>query len=92
MKTRSALRRARKLGKGSSGSQLHRHQARLLGHNWPVKKHRFDAFLPIPRVVVFSGHMIDQAGRPNFDFPPNWKVLVSDAIAKRVSQLDAGSG
>ncbi len=46
----------------------------------------------IPRVVVFSGHMIDEPGRTPPRFPPEIESQVYLAIRDRLIQLDARLG
>ena len=48
--------------------------------------------LPIPRVVVFSGHMIDEPGRTIPRFPPEIESQVYQAIRDRLIKLDARLG
>ncbi|NEQ77956.1 MAG: DUF4071 domain-containing protein [Okeania sp. SIO2C9] len=48
--------------------------------------------LPISRVVVFSGHMIDEPGRTIPRFPPEIESQVYEAIRDRLIQLDARLG
>ena len=48
--------------------------------------------LPIPGVVVFSGHMIDEPGRPEVRFPESITTLVRDQLDRRLDQLNAGFG
>ncbi|MFB2970886.1 TRAFs-binding domain-containing protein [Aerosakkonema sp. BLCC-F183] len=46
----------------------------------------------IPRVVVFSGHMIDQPDRTTLRFPPHLESTVYKAILDRLKKLDARLG
>jgi hypothetical protein len=46
----------------------------------------------LPRkVLLFSGHMIDAPGREEPRFPANKESVAADAIAKTLTQIDAGS-
>jgi class 3 adenylate cyclase len=44
------------------------------------KENLADKWLPIPGVAVFSGHMIDQPGRPQDRFPERFAVAVKKSI------------
>ncbi|MDJ0554867.1 MAG: TRAFs-binding domain-containing protein [Microcoleaceae cyanobacterium MO_207.B10] len=46
----------------------------------------------IPKVVVFSGHMIDDPGRTTPRFPPEIESQVYEAIRDRLIKLDARLG
>jgi class 3 adenylate cyclase/tetratricopeptide (TPR) repeat protein len=46
----------------------------------------------LPKVVVFSGHMIDEPGRTTPRFPPEIESQVYQAIRDRLIQLDARLG
>ncbi|MFT5175759.1 MAG: class 3 adenylate cyclase [Gammaproteobacteria bacterium] len=46
--------------------------------------------LRVPRVVAFSGHMIDAASRPKARFPAAIERSVYDSIAHALQQVDAG--
>src|SRR5207249_7836088 len=46
-----------------------RRQARLLSKHLYRNSHVFDTCFPIPKLVVFSGHMLDTAGRSVPRFP-----------------------
>jgi hypothetical protein len=43
-----------------------------------------------PKVVLFSGHMIDAPGREKPRFPPDKEPLAASAIAGALSELDVG--
>ena len=45
--------------------------------------------LPRPRIVVFTGHMIDAPDRPDPRFPPAAESRVKNAIARRLDSLRA---
>ena len=69
-----------------------RKQARLvlgkLGHD-PALANRW---LHIPRVVCFSGHMIDQPGRARPRFPVSMEGDVARRIEERLKEVDGGIG
>jgi class 3 adenylate cyclase len=50
------------------------------------------AALPVPRVAVFTGHMIDAPGRAQARFPAHLESAVAAAIARAVEQNDLGFG
>lgn len=56
-----------------------RHARLLLGH-FGRDAGVVNEWLPLPRVVVFSGHMIDLPDRPEPRFPPTLEPAVSAAI------------
>lgn len=60
------------------------------GTEWPEATIR-DLF-PIPRVAVFTGHMIDQPDRPSPRFPLELETKVYQAIRDRLQKLDARLG
>ena len=51
-----------------------------------------DRILRIPRVVVFTGHMIDRPGRARVRFPPQLEPAVSRTIRDRILKLDGRVG
>jgi len=51
-----------------------------------------DQVLKLPRVVVFTGHMVDQTGRKRPRFPSSSVPQVRAAIRQRLVELDAGFG
>jgi class 3 adenylate cyclase len=51
-----------------------------------------DRWLPMPRVVVFAGHMIDRPGRPEPRFPPPLEPALAAEIRARVEALDVRYG
>ena len=57
-----------------------RRHARLLLEHLGRDLAAVDEWLPLPRVVVFSGHMIDQPDRPQPRFPPELEPAVSAAM------------
>ena len=48
--------------------------------------------LPVPRVAVFTGHMIDAPGRAQPRFPPRIEPEVGTAIARAIEAHDVGIG
>ncbi len=69
-----------------------RQQLRLLeAHGVPVPAAALAALAP-PRVVIFTGHMIDEPGRTPPRFPPEMETTVARAIAERLDALDARVG
>ena len=53
---------------------------------------RLESCFQIPAVVVFAGHMIDQAGRPQPRFPAYLEPLVFQKISDALDRLHAGIG
>jgi class 3 adenylate cyclase/tetratricopeptide (TPR) repeat protein len=58
----------------------------------PEQRQRIESCFPIPRVVVFSGHMIDQPGRLTPRFPNYLASRVYQKIADTLERLDARIG
>ena len=58
---------------------------------WQGSRH-FDPCFPISKVVVFSGHMIDQPGRSRPRFPLSSERKAAKEIAAKLKQLDARIG
>jgi class 3 adenylate cyclase len=56
-----------------------------LGHDRTV----IDQWLPLPRVVVFAGHMIDQPGRPRERFPARLGPAVYRSIRNWLKEQNA---
>jgi class 3 adenylate cyclase len=69
-----------------------RRNARLLLDNSDGDRDRIERCFRIPSVVVFSGHMVDQPGRPFRRFPPQLEAAVRDTIRDRLEKLNAGFG
>ncbi|HEY9609473.1 MAG TPA: TRAFs-binding domain-containing protein [Allocoleopsis sp.] len=69
-----------------------RRNATLLVQYLEGGSERIKQWFPVPRVVVFSGHMIDQRSRPTPRFPPSLESKVYQAIRDRLYQLDARLG
>ena len=68
-----------------------RHQVRLLAREIE-NTDEILRILEIPRVVVFSGHMIDMSDRTEPRFPPQIENAVKRAIAEKLEQVNAGFG
>jgi len=69
-----------------------RHNALLLLRHLEQDAAPFEAALPVTRVVVFSGHMIDHADRPTPRFPPSLEAEVARAIGAKLERLSASAG
>lgn len=50
------------------------------------------AILHIPRVALFTGHMIDAPGRPEPRFPPHLEAAVAEALGDRIRENQLGFG
>ena len=82
-----------KLGAGEIGDiATTRRQMRLLARHLSVDSQPFDDVLKVPRVVVFSGHMIDRPDRPEPRFPASEEARVAAEIRQRLEGMDAGLG
>jgi hypothetical protein len=51
-----------------------------------------DELLPIPKVVVFSGHRVDHPGRANPRFPADAEFAAGRAIREKLHAMGAGFG
>src|SRR6266480_1212033 len=69
-----------------------RRQARLLSKHLYRNSHVFDTCFPIPKLVVFSGHMLDTAGRSVPRFPASKERSIRLAINKQLKSIGAGIG
>jgi hypothetical protein len=79
---------ALKLAGGRHGDvSTTRRQARLLAAHLPGVDNEIAALLAIPPVLVFTGNMIDQAGRPAARFPAELEASVRDALRGRLQAL-----
>lgn len=86
-------RQAGQIGRGRLGDlQSSRRNARLILRHWKADSSDMERYLHIPRVVVFSGHMIDQAGRGKPRFPKELEPAVAAAIRLRLEEVGAGVG
>lgn len=63
----------------------------LKKHNFKLPDDLFDIFKP-PTVVVFTGHMIDQADRPEMRFPSRLAKQVREEIDHCLDEIDARVG
>lgn len=86
------LRASREAGDRHADIGSTRRQARLLLAHMGEDPGRLDRCFPLPRVVTFAGHMIDQPGRETPRFPTTLEASVRDAIAGHLQELDAGFG
>jgi len=68
-----------------------RRQVRLLGSSMSIGD-AVHAALEVPRVVVFTGHMLDAPGRTSPRFPAALETAVADEIAARVAAMGTGFG
>jgi hypothetical protein len=64
-----------------------RRQSRLLAQHLPVDDEWLDEALSIPPVLVFAGHMVDQAGREASRFPPALEGAVQSAIREAIAAM-----
>lgn len=62
--------------------QSTRRQAKLLLEHFGKPQSLIDKWMPMPRVVVFAGHMIDQEGRESERFP----LRLQDSVAQTIRQ------
>lgn len=51
-----------------------------------------ERLFPVPKVVVFSGHMVDFPDRRTPRFPPGLESRLGEAIQERLHRIGAGSG
>lgn len=69
-----------------------RRNARLIIDYLQGDRQRIDKYFRIPKVAVFSGHMIDRADRARPRFPARLEAAVRDAIRERLVKHGAGLG
>ena len=69
-----------------------RKQARVLSRQLHGRSDVFDECFPIPKLVVFSGHMIDAPDRRNPRFPPSKEAEVKELLEKQLAAMNAGIG
>jgi class 3 adenylate cyclase len=69
-----------------------RRNARLILEAMAQPPELIETLIPAPRVVVFTGHMIDRPGRTPPRFPPGAEEAVRSAIETRLDGLGAGIG
>jgi len=85
--------KAAELGRGRFGDLAStRRNARLLLDRLEVDRSRIERLLRVPRVAVFTGHMIDTPGRPVPRFPAEMEDQAKRAIRERLVQHDARVG
>lgn len=68
-----------------------RRQVRLLSASMNIAE-AVQSALEVPRVVVFTGHMLDAPGRSSPRFPAALETAVANEIAARVAAMGAGFG
>lgn len=82
--------KAVEVGQGRFGDlSSSRRNATLLVQHLGEPVSRVKQWFKIPRVAVFSGHVIDQPGRDTPRFPAHIEARVYRAIVERLAQLDA---
>lgn len=69
-----------------------RKQARVLSRQLYGKADAFDDCFPIPKLVVFSGHMIDAPDRRTPRFPAAKEGEVKGLLEKQLASMNAGIG
>jgi class 3 adenylate cyclase/tetratricopeptide (TPR) repeat protein len=85
--------RAAKAGRGRLGDlSSTRRNAHLLFARLDVDPAPIERLLRLPRVAVFTGHMIDVPGRRSARFPPELEADVRQAIRERIERRDIRLG
>lgn len=69
-----------------------RRNARLIIEYLNGDRQRIERFFRIPKVAVFSGHMIDRPNRASPRFPAQLETAVSEEIHRRLVKHGAGLG
>lgn len=69
-----------------------RRNARLILDHLGRDRSSIEQCLRIPRVAVFTGHMIDRPDRKTPRFPSQLEPAVRDQISKELKRLDVGIG
>jgi class 3 adenylate cyclase len=69
-----------------------RKQARVLSRQLYDRADIFDECFPIPKLVVFSGHMIDAPDRRSPRFPPAKEAEIKELLEKQLAAMNAGIG
>lgn len=69
-----------------------RKQARVLSRQLYGRTDAFDDCFPIPKLVVFSGHMIDAPDRRTPRFPQSKEPEVKELLEKQLAAMNAGIG
>jgi class 3 adenylate cyclase/tetratricopeptide (TPR) repeat protein len=90
-------RQAYRAAVGAANGNLHalsstRKQARALSQHLHGRTDFFDDCFPIPKLVVFSGHMIDAPDRRVPRFPPEMEDAVKQLLEKQLEAMNAGIG
>lgn len=86
-------REAVSIGAGRWGNlRSTRRNARLILQALDAQGSGIESLFPIPRVVAFSGHLVDRPGRPVPRFPPYLESAVREAMGSRLRTLEAGFG
>ncbi len=81
----------------AAGNNLHalsstRKQARVLSRHLQGRPDLFDECFPIPKLVIFSGHMIDAPDRRIPRFPLEKENEIRDLLVKQLDTMNAGIG
>ncbi len=69
-----------------------RRQARALSRHLYGRADAFDDCFPIPKLVVFSGHMIDAPDRRSPRFPQTKEGEVRELLERQLAAMNAGIG
>jgi len=69
-----------------------RRQARSLSRQLFERPDVFDECFPIPKMVVFSGHMIDAPDRRTPRFPLEKEEAIKQLLEKQLASMNAGIG
>lgn len=69
-----------------------RKQARVLSRQLYGRADAFDDCFPIPKLVVFSGHMIDAPDRRTPRFPASKEGEIKQLLEKQLAAMNAGIG
>lgn len=69
-----------------------RKQARVLSRHLYGRPDTFDECFPIPKLVVFSGHMIDAPDRRTPRFPEEKEGEIKQLLEKQLAAMNAGIG
>jgi class 3 adenylate cyclase len=82
---------------GAAGGNLHalsstRKQARVLSRHLHNRADFFDECFPIPKLVIFSGHMIDAPDRRAPRFPLEKEEAIRQLLEKQLEAMNAGIG
>lgn len=69
-----------------------RKQARVLSRQLYGRADAFDDCFPIPKLVVFSGHMVDAPDRRTPRFPASREGEVKGLVEEQLAKMNAGIG